>query len=679
MITDIIDSMNDNKGAYPDKVKAFMKDRRNTLTGGLSGIEADIHENPIMRYDYDSYCLEKRIEGTVSGITEARKRFSNILSSEQLDAMFAFVNSLIIKGGYNHDVDSLNMVALSSAIWILDELLLSGNIDEIYQYLPVCDEDDYNETLYLPVKHPVYEDDLILSLVYLIRHRNTSKNIGECNIGTLVWEQSKTDSDEKSLEYRSSFDSIIALINPDAVKEAVHHFEEKVWEFYRISFSIMAAVEKKRQALINELNNLQNQKTGKTRNVLLVPTTQDDSFNDEIELLDNQIDRLENVTFTDLSLPNDREKIVKSLKGLVSTKITEELVAFHVDDPFETAFAMLYLMDTNSIIPWYYFGSISVGYTMCDQLPYDKRSELSEKPIKLSGWNSALYQHRYKGYRFENWTDADGEPVKRSYAKNLSQLVFSNTLSLIPRVVPEQADLTEYLNGLGELSEHEKEAYSLLSFILVAGRLRTGSIYKYQAIQSVKQLIEDYQEEGTVLQANDDKQLETENARLRVKNRELIEKISNMLASQKADSKLVQLLQHQIELQAKELADLREAVYLLKNDTISEMPADESIRYPYATSGKIVSFGGHDKWLKEMRKKLPNVMFISPDSLPNIDLIRHADTVWLQTDCLSHSDFYRIINIVHQNGIPLRYFSFAGSEKCAEQLVKSGKQNAGQT
>lgn len=679
MITDIIDRMSDYKGDYTDKVKAFMKDRKNSLTGGLPGFEDDMPENPIMRYDYDSYCLKKRIEGTVTGITEARKRLSDILSSSQLDALFAYANSMIIKGGYNHEVDKLNMVALSSAIWILDELLLSGNIEKIYQYLPACDEDDYNETLYLPVKHPVYEDDLIFSLVYLIRHRNTSKNIGECNIGSLVWEQAKADSDEKSLEYRSSFDSIIALINPEAIKEAVHHFEEKVWEFYRISFSIMAAVEKKGQALIDELNNLQNQKTGKTRNVLLVPTTQDDSFNDEIELLDNQIDRLENVTFTDLSLPNDREKIVKSLKGLVSTKITEELVAFHVDDPFETAFAMLYLMDTNSIIPWYYFGSISVGYTMCDQLPYDKRSELSEKPIKLSGWNSALYQHRYKGYRFENWTDADGEPVKRSYAKNLSQLVFSNTLSLIPRVVPEQADLTEFLNGFGELSEHEKEAYSLLSFILVAGRLRTGSIYKYQAIQSVKQLIEDYQEEGTVLQANDDKQLETENARLRAKNRELIEKISNMLASQKADSKLVQLLQHQIELQAKELADLREAVYLLKNDTISEMPADESIRYPYATSGKIVSFGGHDKWLKEMRKKLPNVMFISPDSLPNIDLIRHADTVWLQTDCLSHSDFYRIINIVHQNGIPLRYFSFAGSEKCAEQLVKSGKQNAEQT
>ena len=423
----------------------------------------------------------------------------------------------------------------------------------------------------------------------------------------------------------------------------------------------------------------------KPQNVLVMPTAKGNVFNDilsgghdfnrrqtEIRRLDNEIDRLKGVTLTCLSLPNDREKTVKSLKGIISIEKAKELIAFHVEDPFEIAFAILYLMDTNSIIPWYYFGSVSVGYTMCDQLPYDARPRIPEKPIKLSGWNSALYQHRYKGYRFKDRTDVLGELVMRDYAKNLSQLVFSNTLSLIPRVVPEQADLTEYFNDLGELSEHEKEAYSLLSYALVAGQLRTDSVHEYQAVQAARQFLEDNQEE-IVLQVNDeDKQLRADNDRLRAKNRELIEMVSGILADHKSESKQVQLLQHQIELQEKELSDLREAVYLLKNNTINEAPADESIRYPYATSGKIVSFGGHDTWLKEMRKKLPNVMFIAPDSLPNIDLIRNADIVWLQTNCLSHADFFRIINIVRQNGIPLRYFSFAGTEKCAEQLVKCG-------
>lgn len=107
------------------------------------------------------------------------------------------------------------------------------------------------------------------------------------------------------------------------------------------------------------------------------------------------------------------------------------------------------------------------------------------------------------------------------------------------------------------------------------------------------------------------------------------------------------------EAQKRELSDLREAVYCLGNATGGDVPTEEAIQYPYETPGKIISFGGHESWLKEMRGKLPRVMFIPPDSLPNIDLIRNADAVWLQVNCLSHAHFYRIINAVRQNGIPL--------------------------
>lgn len=692
MIVDIVKNIPGYKGTYTDKVKALMRFHRSVFRATRQSVE-----NPIELYDYGSYYLKKRTEGTVSGIVEARRRFCDILSTSQIDAMFAFSNAMILKGGYNYEVDGCNAIALSSAIWILDELLLSGNIDKVYQYLPMVEDAEYKklssctDPSSFSVKHPVYEDDLICLLVYLIRHRNSSKTAEDIAVGSLVWESKKPDSDEKSSEYRSAFDSIMALLNPDSVREATQHFEEKVWEFYRLSFSIMAAVEKKENALTQELNDLQNQSSDNiaevmnSKNILLMPNKKKDILKDiisngknfdrrqaDIRRIENEIDRLQGVTFTCLSLPNDREKLVKSLKGIISPELTEKLIAFHVDDPFESSFALLHLLETNSLVPWYYYGSISVAYTLCDQLPYDTRQEIPNKTIKLSSWNSALYQHRYKGYRFNDMTDADGEPVMREYAKNLSQLVFSNTLSLFPRVVPEQAELTTYFNDLGVLSEHEKEAYSLLSYALVAGQLRTGSIREYQAVQNLKQMLENDHDEIAVPQNSEDgTQLKIENERLRAKNKKLVDMVSCMLADHKADSKQMLLLRHQIELQEKELSDLREAVYLLENDKSGEVPADESIRYPYATPGKIVSFGGHDTWLKEMRRKLPNVIFVGPDSLPNIDLIRNADAVWLQINCLSHSDFFRIIKIVRQNGIPLRYFSFAGSEKCAEQLIKT--------
>ena len=72
-----------------------------------------------------------------------------------------------------------------------------------------------------------------------------------------------------------------------------------------------------------------------------------------------------------------------------------------------------------------------------------------------------------------------------------------------------------------------------------------------------------------------------------------------------------------------------------------------------------------------MKKRLPEVMFISPDTLPNVDLIRGADTVWIQTNCISHSDYFKIMDAAKDSGIQIRYFVWAGANKCAEQLVKA--------
>lgn len=691
MIANIIENMNNYKGTYPERVKALMKNMRNSLANNFAGSESDMTEDPVMRYDYSPYCLKRRVEGTVSGIQQARTRFSDILTAEQIDTMFAFSNSLIMKGGYNYEVDRFNQLALSAAVWILDELVLSGRIEELYPHLPEIREEDYSETIFPIVKHPVYADDLIFSLVYLIRHRNSAKDMVDETTGSLVWGRAKAESDEKSQWNRSAFDSILALLDPDSVQEAVRRFEEKVWEFYRLSFSVMAAVEKRENALIRERDELQNRMSGniaesiEQKNVLLMPSVKVNALKEvlsegqdserrkkEVRRLENEIEKLENVTFTCISLPNDREKLARSLKGVIPSETAESLIAFHVDDPFEAAFALFYLMDANSKIPWLYYGSISVAYTLRDQLPYDTRRELPGKPIKLTNWNSTLYQHRYKGYRFPEQGDALGEPVVREYAKNLSQIVFSNTSSLIPRVVPEQSDLEAYFNDFGEMSKREKEACSLLSYALVAGRLRPDSVQEYQALWAAQQLLEDSCEGSEPLKSlEDDDWLERENERLRSKNKELVAMVSGALASKKENSKQVHLLQRRIELQEKELSDLREAIYILKDGSESEPPADESIRYPHSTSGKIISFGGHETWLKEMRRRLPNVIFVAPSSLPNTDLICRADAVWLQTNCISHADFFRIINIVRHNGIPLRYFSFAGVDKCAEQLVRS--------
>ncbi len=72
-------------------------------------------------------------------------------------------------------------------------------------------------------------------------------------------------------------------------------------------------------------------------------------------------------------------------------------------------------------------------------------------------------------------------------------------------------------------------------------------------------------------------------------------------------------------------------------------------------------------WLKAIKPMLPGVRFIS--SLLQSDSIRNADVVWIQTNAISHSDFYIIIDAVRKNKIPIRYFTNASAEKCARQLA----------
>ena len=82
-----------------------------------------------------------------------------------------------------------------------------------------------------------------------------------------------------------------------------------------------------------------------------------------------------------------------------------------------------------------------------------------------------------------------------------------------------------------------------------------------------------------------------------------------------------------------------------------------------------VVFGGHLSWLKAIRPLLPNVRFVEPSAQPNAGLIMNADVIWIQTNAMSHSDFYKIIDVVRKHNIELHYFTYASAEKCAEQFA----------
>lgn len=672
------------KGPYEERLKKAAKDFARDFRSRF-GSETD-------KYDYTPFREKRRRDVAEKGLASIKHHLRGVCDEQFLLESFVFTNFLIMRGGYNYAIDEGNVATLSAAIWVLDQLSLQGKLEEAYPYLPSVPNDKLPEDLLMPfVIHPMYDQQLIISMVQLIRHRNTSKPIVKAEKGAIQWDANAPDKDEEAQKNRAAFDSVIKLIDPQAIERATKKYEQDVWDFYRISFSTMFRVCKRMSKIEEELDEIEREASAaiidfKQANALLtkknsapfgVPNVLPMSGGNtdfRTVMLHKELEKLAGITFTCISLANDRERTLDELKGVVPKDLANEIIRFHVDDPFETAFALLYLLDTGSDIPWYYYGSISVAYTMCDQLPLDAKSVEPQDPKLLSEWNNALYEHRYSGYRWPDVTDVSGDPVKRTFAKNLSQLIYSNTDSLFPRVIPGLPTLDSFLEELGDLSQQEKEAYSMLLYSLHAQILRAQSLGGYRLETEAERNDEEKKEVVETPEEDPQQALELlkgDNTRLREKNSALLQALKENRLIKQQQTTRAERLAEALELQRKELADLREKVFLLENQDLKEEPEDQTIKYPYHTAGRILSFGGHPSWIREMKKRLPEVMFISPDTLPNVDLIRGADTVWIQTNCISHSDYFKIMDAAKDSGIQIRYFVWAGANKCAEQLVKA--------
>ena len=127
-------------------------------------------------------------------------------------------------------------------------------------------------------------------------------------------------------------------------------------------------------------------------------------------------------------------------------------------------------------------------------------------------------------------------------------------------------------------------------------------------------------------------------------------------------------------LERQELADLRELIFHQQEGTFTDETPSPEIRFPCHTTQRIVVFGGHDSWAREIKPKLPDVRFVDRTVIPNAQLIRNSDVIWIQTNALSHAYYYKIIEEIRKYDIPLRYFSYASATKCAEQIVQQDMQ-----
>ena len=217
---------------------------------------------------------------------------------------------------------------------------------------------------------------------------------------------------------------------------------------------------------------------------------------------------------------------------------------------------------------------------------------------------------------------------------------------------------------------------SLANLLDLKGYSDEFSFLKYQDILKTMEGDENESETETV---EETKQLEDVADEL-VRQQKENEKLKKALAGLRHKFKNLEETHEQsvkkTEKERRELYDLRELMFNMDNGLFNAADSEEEesgkeISYPYTLKKRMVIFGGHESFLKVMKQRFPNARFVDIRKIVfHPDLVRNSDVVWIQNNCLSHSQFWPAVRHAQQNDIQVRYFTFSGVGRCSQQLIE---------
>lgn len=85
---------------------------------------------------------------------------------------------------------------------------------------------------------------------------------------------------------------------------------------------------------------------------------------------------------------------------------------------------------------------------------------------------------------------------------------------------------------------------------------------------------------------------------------------------------------------------------------------------------RIVVIGGHSNWVSKVKSRFPDWVFVSPDAsgTPDVDIVDKADHVYFFTDTISHSAYYRFMNVVRERKVGFGYIHGVNIDKNTRQI-----------
>lgn len=572
--------------------------------------------------------------------------------------------------------DTLNKeydVELAAAIWMLDYLDAHELTGEAAAHFPQTEEELRSMTL-PNLTDAVHSDDMLRAMKYLIRNRNRGRNGFD---GNKVWmDAADAAPDDSTPEDRQHFDAVMALIDEDT-KEAIRR--EFLAHIERLINSLLALIGERRKkanairdSILKEIHE-QTELCEKTRAEVPTPSaeemtvTQSDPFfkvmpqlqasRVRTEALLKELDREESsigrIYRLMLLFPSLKKEDAEEFAGFEGLDIRR---------PFEMCFAFLSLLDSGSDEVWAYNLAYDVLAYACQALPWagcqvmdgddDEDMEidvelLADLAEKAPGWDenrtdALLYQKMIRS----PLTSPDSEYI------SIARLAFLST-GLVPPRMNDGLAFTKILLSDAELSESEADIW--YAYIMLA-----------HAVANKEQEVLEMGDEEEDGDSEDRKNAEEEIRSLKDEIKNLRSRVNRLEHRNREYKQELAKTGRELKASVTELSELRS---MIRESVNSDEESPVSVAFPYTSKKRAVIIGGHPSWVNAVKPLLENVRFISSHEQPHPGVIMNAEVVWLQTNALGHSGYYKIIDIIRRNNIKVCYFSYASAEKCAEQFA----------
>lgn len=242
----------------------------------------------------------------------------------------------------------------------------------------------------------------------------------------------------------------------------------------------------------------------------------------------------------------------------------------------------------------------------------------------------------------------------KDFKRNLAQIMYELTGTILPRDIDLYDDAHNILRKYGIRGKNETLVVELMSMMYFAQHKTRMPLY--------------IEEEEPEAPNEDVAALKERLNEVRSQLKKVTDEAHELDRRARRAEQTLEQERTQTKADRQELASLREVIFLQEN-----ISADESVSvsFPYEVKQRIVIYGGHDSWLKGMKEYLTgDIRYIDKDqAIIDRNLIRNADAVWIQTNAISHRQYYATIDEVRKAGIKVRYFAFASAKKCAEQVA----------